>query len=891
MAIKRGTRLGPYEILSAIGAGGMGEVYRARDTRLDRSVAIKVLPAHLTDKPEVRERFEREARTIASLNHPHICALYDTGHQDGTDFLVMEYLEGETLASRLLKGPLPLDQVLRYAIEIADALDKAHRKGITHRDIKPSNIMLTRNGAKLLDFGLAKLQQDAAPAGTPMSQLPTLSHNPTAEGMILGTLQYMAPEQVEGKVDEIDRRTDIFAFGAVVYEMLTGQKAFEGKTSASVMSKILQVDPPPMSSLEPMTPPALERVVRKCVAKEPERRWQTAIDLYDELRWIAEGGSPTKSSAALTDRPSVSVGKRAAVLGLGALVLVVVTGLGVWNLRPVPPAQPISRFTITFPPGVRLAELDRPALALSPDGSQLAYIGVRSGAQQIYLRAMNGFESEAVPGTEGAGQPFFSSDGQWLGFFADGKLKKVSVNGGPALVLGEAHAPRGAAWGSLGAIVFARANAGVLEQVSEAGGDAQSLTRFEAGDTFHRWPEFLPSGNVVLFTAGAVKGQQIAVYSIATGKRRNLVQGPSMVRYANSGYLVYAQERTATLMAAPFDPQRLEVTGGAVPVIENVLQAVTNGVAQFSISANGLLAYVPGGLQESESRLVWVTRNGMEQPLAAPVRAYSGPRLSPDGTRVAVSAGGHIWLYDLARETLTRLTFDGWNQNPVWTPDGKRIAFLSAREGPNNIFWQLADGSGGLERLTISDPSQFPRSWSPDGQLLAFHENSPTTGFDLWVLPVDDPAREARPFLRTQFNEGAPAFSPDGHWLAYVSNESGRDEIYVQPYPGPGGKWQISVQGGTEPVWNRNGRELFYLSGGKMMAVQITIQPAFAAGNPRILFEKQYAETRSRSYDVSPDGQRFLMLQPVGAQEQDSTQINIVQNWFEELEQRVPTGN
>jgi eukaryotic-like serine/threonine-protein kinase len=896
MAIQPGRRLGPYEILSAIGAGGMGEVYKARDTRLDRIVAIKVLPTHLADRSELRERFEREAKTIASLNHPHICVLHDIGQQDGIDFLVMEYLEGETLAQRLQKGALPLDQVLQFAIEIADALDKAHRKGITHRDLKPGNVMLTKSGTKLLDFGLAKLKQEATPA-IPDSQLPTMKSAITGEGTILGTLQYMAPEQVEAK--EVDARTDIFAFGAVVYEIATGRKAFEGKTSASVMAKILEAEPPSMASLQPMMPPQLDRVVKKCLAKEPEKRWQAASDVCDELKWIAEGGSQVSSLSNAQARGIRPRWKEALLWGGASALLAAIVGLAVWNLKPSPspPAQPVSRTVITLPPGQRLAGSEQPVVALSPDGSRLAYVAIQGGSQQIYLRAMGSLEARPVSGTEGAVAPFFSPDGQWLGFFAGGKLKKISVSGGAALTLGDAATPRGAGWGSPGIIAFAPTIQSALQQVSDAKGAPQPLSHLGKGENSNRWPEFLPGGKAVLFTAGtAVPGifinAQVAVQSIGTGERRNLIQGGTVPRYAPSGHLVYAQG--GSLMAVPFDPQRLTATGAAVPVVEGVLQSTVTGAAQYSFSSTGSLVYVSGGVQAGQSRLVWVNRNGTEQSLVAPAHTYQLPRLSPDGRRVAVGIveqESHVWLYDLSRDTLTRFTFEGnTNFAPNWTPDGKRIAFVSNKEGPENVFWQLADGSGGLERLTTSEYTQNPHSWSPDGQLLAFFEVNPITGTDIWVLRISD--RKTQPFFRTSFNETAPRFSPDGRWLAYVSEESGRYEIYVQPYPGPGGKWQISTEGGAEPAWNPNGRELFYRSGNKMMAADVATQPSFAAGKPRVLFEGQYMPSQGTSpnYDVSPDGQRFLMLKPVEQAQAAPTQINVVLNWFEELKQKVPTG-
>jgi len=870
----------------------MGEVYKARDTRLDRTVAIKVLPTHLADRAELRERFEREAKTIASLNHPHICTLYDTGHQDEIDFLVMEYIEGETLAQRLQKGALPIQQVLQYAIEIADALDKAHRKGITHRDLKPGNIMLTKSGTKLLDFGLAKLAQEAAPA-TSASQLPTMQNAITGEGTILGTLQYMAPEQVEAK--EVDARTDIFAFGAVVYEMATGKRAFQGKTSASVMAAILKDEPPAMSSLQPMTPPALDRVVKKCLLKEPDQRWQTATDLCGELKWIAEGGSQVLSTQKVP-LEGIKGSWRVLILSFGIFLLgAAISGIAIWNLKPLPP-RPVSRLTITLPAGQRLAGLNAGSVvALSPDGTHLAYVASQSGTQQLYLRAMDSLEVKLIPGTEGAMEPFFSSDGQWVGFFAGGKLKKVSVSGGSAVTLGEAATPVGASWGSQGMIAFSPTAIGVLQQVPDAGGAPQPLTAIEKGEIVHRWPEFLPGGKAVVFAAGTnalnFTGAQVAVQSVGTRERRNLIQGGTNPRYASSGHLVYAQG--GSLMAVPFDPQRLETTGAAVPVVEGVLQN-TFGAAQYSVSATGSLVYVSGAIQLAQLRLVWVNRNGTEQPLAAPAHAYVGPRFSPDGRQVAVTITEQetqVWLYDLSRETLTRLTFEGTANNaPLWTPDGKRIAFNSNNEGAGNIFWQLADGSGGLESLTTNGSLKAAGSWSPDGQLLAYHEVNPTTQRDIWVLRISD--HKAQPFLRTRFDEAEPRFSPDGRWLAYISDESGRYEIYVQPYPGPGGKWQISTEGGTEPVWNPNGRELFYRSGDKMMAVDIATQHGFSAGTPRMVFEGQYekAPFPISNYDVSPDGQRFLMLKPVDQAQAAPTQINVVLNWFEELKQKVPAG-
>jgi Tol biopolymer transport system component/predicted Ser/Thr protein kinase len=892
MALNFGTRLGPYEILAPLGAGGMGEVYRARDTRLERTVAVKILPLHLSSDATLRQRFDQEAKAISSLNHAHICALYDVGHQDGTDFLVMEYLEGETLAKLLEKGPLPLAQVLKYGVEIADALDKAHRQCIVHRDLKPGNIMITKSGAKLLDFGLAKASVPLA-TGATLSAAVTRITPVTQQGTIVGTFQYMSPEQIEGK--ELDGRSDIFSLGAVLYEMLAGQRAFPGKIQLSVASAILEKDPEPISALQPLTPPALDRAIRHCLAKDPEDRWQTARDLLHELKWIAEGGSQAALAPPGAAKSSGARWRGAVLWGAVSLILAAVTGLAIWNVKPLPP-QPVSRTVITLPPGQRLAGLDQPAVALSPDGTHLVYVAVQGGARQLYLRAIDSLEARPVPGTEGASEPFFSPDGQWLGFFAGQKLKKVSVSGGAALTLGDAFQPRGASLGSKGTIAYSPSLASTLQQVPDAGGAPQALTHLAKGENSHRWPEFLPGGKAVLFSAAMTSSTwvnpRIAVHTVSTGERRNLVQLGTQPRYARSGHLLYAQG--GTLMAAPFDPQRLELTGTAVPVVEGVLQSTITGAAQYSLSAMGSLVYVPGSIQANQSKLVWVARNGAEQPIAAPARAWRIPRLSPDGRRVVVAIddeGAQTWLFDLSRETLTRLTFGGTvNQAPVWAPDGKRVAFQSNKEGPLNVFSQFADGSGGLERLTTSESTPAANSWSSDGQLLAYVEPTPTTGWDIWVLRLSD--HKARPFLQSAFDESAPRFSPDGHWLAYVSDESGHWEIYVQPYPGPGGKWQISADGGTEPMWNPNGRELFYRSDRKMMSVEIATQSGFAAGKPRVLFEGDYLPTPLQfpNYYVSPNGQRFLMLKPGEQEAIGPREINVVLNWFEELKRRVPAG-
>jgi eukaryotic-like serine/threonine-protein kinase len=896
MALASGTRLGSYEIVAQIGAGGMGEVYRAHDTKLGRDVAIKVLPANFVNDPERLSRFQREARMLAALNHPNIATIYGLEQFDGVSCLVMELVPGETLAERVKAGPLPIEEALKIAAQIAEALEAAHEKNIIHRDLKPANVKVTPEGkVKVLDFGLAKAFEGDA-ANEDMGNSPTLSAAATMQGVILGTAAYMSPEQARGKA--VDKRTDIWAFGCVLYELLTRKQAFHAETTTEILAAVLKEEPN-WQALPETTPLSIRALLRRCLQKEMNKRARDAGDARIEIEEALVAPVTADLTTAATTKGSHVLGRRALILSLSTLLLgATIASLAVWNLKPSSSPQPVSRVVITLPPGQLLAGLDNgPAVTLSPDGTHLAYVARQGGTQQIYLRAMDSSEAKPIPGTEGGVIPFFSPDGQWLGFFTGNKLMKVSVSGGAALTLSDASFPHGASWGNQGMIAFAPTTVSGLLQVPDAGGTPLPLTRLAKGDVAHRWPEFLPGGKAVLFAAGSTAinftNAGVAVQSIGTGERRNLLQGGMSPRYAPSGHLVYAQG--GNLMAVPFDPQQLAVTGTAVSVGEGVLQSPVSGAAQYSFSATGSLAYVSGGVQSGQSKLVWVSRNGAEQPVAAPTHTYLAPHLSPDGRRVAVAVTeqeSQTWLYDLSRETLTRFTFEG-NYNPVsvWTPDGKRIAFESNKEGPPNIFWQLADGSGGSERLTTSEYVTAPMSWSPDGQLLAFIEVNPTTGFDIWVLRISD--RKAQPFLRTPFNETSARFSPDGRWLAYISDESGSYEIYVQPYPGPGGKWQISTEGGKEPVWNPNGRELFYRSGDKMMAVDITTQPGFAAGKPRMLFEGRYepAPVPIANYDVSPDGQRFLMLKPTEQAQASPTQINIVLNWFEELKRRVPAGS
>jgi Tol biopolymer transport system component len=905
MTIAAGTRLGSYEVVAQIGAGGMGEVYRAHDTKLGRDVAIKVLPPNFVNDPERLSRFQREARMLAALNHANIATIYGLEQSGGVTCLVMELVPGETLAERVKAGPLPIEDALKIAVQIAEALEAAHEKSIIHRDLKPANVKVTPEGkVKVLDFGLAKAFEGDS-ASENMGNSPTLSAAATMQGVILGTAAYMSPEQARGNA--VDKRTDIWAFGCVLYELLTRKQAFHGESTTEILAAVLREEPD-WQALPVSTPSKVRDLLRRCLQKEKNKRARDAGDARILIEEAQAAPASSEQATTAAEKCIRALGRQGLILSACALLLIAaITGIVVWNLKPAPaPApQPVTRTTINLPPGQQLAGLENgPAVALSPDGTHLAYVATQSGIQQLYLRAMDSLEAKPIPGTEGGVNPFFSSDSQWVGFFAGGKLKKVPVSGGEVVTLIDAPISRGASWGSQGMIAFAPSAVSALMQVPEAGGAPQPLTRLGKGEPAHRWPEFLPGGKALLFAAGTSGvnfiNAQVAVQSVGTVEKRNLLQAGTQPMYAPSGHLVFVQR--GTLMAVPFDLQRLTSMAAAGPVVEGVLYSPISGAAQYSLSDTGSLAYVSGRVQSDQRKLVWVSRNGTEQPLAAPAHAYVFPRLSPDGQRVAVAIQGQetqIWLYDLPRETLARLTFEGnQNYNPVWTPDGKRIAFESNKEGPLNIFWQLADGSGGLERMTTSEYIHAPMSWTPDGQLLAFIEVTPTTGIDIWILPMNNPSagsgqvRKAQPFLRTEANESVPRFSHDGRWLAYMSDESGRNEIYVQPYPGPGGKWQISTEGGMEPMWNPNGRELFYRSGDKMMAVDIGTQPAFSPGTPRMLFEGRYemAPIPITNYDVSPDGQRFLMIKPTEQAQAAPTQINVVLNWFEELKQKVPTG-
>jgi Tol biopolymer transport system component/predicted Ser/Thr protein kinase len=879
MTLAAGTKLGPYEILSPLGAGGMGEVYRARDTRLERTVAVKVLPSHMSSSPEVRQRFEREAKTISQLSHPHICALYDVGNQDGTEFLVMELLEGETLSERLAKGALPLEQTLRYGIEIADALDKAHRQGIVHRDLKPGNVMLTKAGVKLLDFGLAKAMAPAASAGS-LTALPT-QQGLTQEGTILGTFQYMAPEQLEGR--EADARTDIFAFGCVLYEMATARKAFAGSSQASLISAIMQNDPPPISSVAPMTPPTFDRVVRTCLAKDPEDRWQSAHDVAGQLKWIGEGsqaGVPAQVASRRKSRERIAWGL-VAVLSL--LTAASVAGY----LARAPKAAPVLRSSIQTPEKQFVS-----FLALSPDGERLVFAANAVGAQpSLWVRRLDGAQAEPIAGTEEATFPFWSPDGQFLAFFADGKLKKVDLSGGPVVTLCEAERGVGGSWGRDGTIVFAPTPSSPLLRVPSAGGKPAPVTKFEQKrhETTHRYPHFLPDGRHFLYAAANLAGagddpaNAIRLGSLDGGDDRVVVAGLANPFYA-SGEVLYARE--GTLFALPFDAKRLVARGEALPVAQKVsgFGGFLN-YTPFAISDTGLLLFQPD--IDTPSRLLWFDRGGKELGSVGEPDLYGSLRLSPDGKRLALGifdprrARPEVWVVDLSSGARTKLVSgDSANFNPIWSPDGDRVAFASDRKGKgvHSDIWVKSINGGTEEPLLESADARIPEDWSRDGRFLCFNV-IPVSGRrnqQIWFADLAS-GRKSTAFQTSALSQLDSRISPDGRWLSFDSDESGRTEVYVVPFPSGAGKWQVSATGGSLPRWRGDGRELYFLSvDNRLMAASANVEKTFHAGSPSPLFAI-HPNLGSTVFDVASDGQRFLVNSLPA--DLSSPPLTLIANW------------
>jgi len=867
MTLASGTRLGPYEIAEAAGAGGMGDVYRAHDTRLDRDVAVKTIKGAFT------ERFEREARAISALNHPNICTLYDVGQHNGSGYLVMEYIEGKPIA-----GPLPVEQAIAYGIQICEALHAAHRKGIVHRDLKPANILLTKQSVKLLDFGLAKLSVNgnsgvlsgtAAQAGE-QATVAAL----TGAHTVVGTPQYMAPEQIEGR--EVDARTDIFAFGCVLYELLTGQRAFEGKTSSSVMAAILATKPKPIDELVPLTPPALERIVSRCLAKDPEDRWQSARDVAAELQWVSQGGSKVGLPAVVTGRRRAREGVAWAACGLIALVAL---AFGVaWARRaPEPPA--LVRFPLLMPSGFSNPS---PPVA-SPDGRKIAFAADGDGKRLIWIRQLDSIDARPLPGTDGVLRPFWSPDSRFLAFFAAGKLKKVDVAGGPPQTICEAPNGADGSWSPEGVILFDGRGNDPIWRVSAAGGIAKTEVAVDqkAGVFGVGWPEFLPGGRRFLYMkiAENPQDQMLTVGTLDSKDTKPLFKATSRVLYAEPGFLLFVRE--GTLVAQKFDLDSLSLEGEAIPLGEG-LGVDDVGLASFSVSRNGLLAFRAGQLQGR--RLVWIDRAGKETPAIEAIGEYRDTSLAPDGKRLVYSAannggGMDLWIRDMVRGVSSRFTFDAPDEVvPQWSPDARRIAFTSRAKGPGDLWAKDASGTREAEPLLVSPDEKYVSDWSRDGRFILYTSRAGDEyGWDIFALPMDGD-KKPMPLVRTKFNELHATFSPDGKYIAYHSNESGRPEIYVQEFPEARNKWQVSTEGGTTAFWRADGRELFYRNAERQMAVPVDVGSTFTVGTPQALFETRFAAITARAlYRPTPDGQRFLVLAPLAREAEQPA--SVVLNW------------
>jgi Tol biopolymer transport system component len=875
MTLTTGTRLGPYEILSPLGAGGMGEVYKARDTRLDRTVAIKILPPRFSEDADMKQRFEREAKAISALAHVNICALYDVGMHEGTEYLVMEHLEGQTLAERLSNGPLPPDQLLKVSIEIAAALDAAHHAGIIHRDLKPGNVMLTKSGVKLLDFGLAKTAVPAVKSSSATSLPTEMPRAITEQGTILGTFQYMAPEQLEGR--EADARSDIFSFGAVLYEMATGRKAFEGKSHAALISAILKDEPAPISTVAPMTPPALDRVVKTCLAKDPEDRFQTAHDIKLQLQWIAEGGSQVGLPAPVAQRRK---SRERLAWGLAAAASVAAAILGVGFVRRAPVRPRLVRFEIANPEGITAIDAPR----ISPDGRHLAFNATdSSGKSRIWVRALNALAAQPLAGTEGTTRPFWSPDSRFLGFFAEGKLKKIEVSGGPAQKICDAPSGADGSWSSEGVILFDGTPNDPIYRVSAAGGTPVVAVKTEASrkETTVAWPEFLPDGRHFLYMATGQKAEDNAYRtgSLDSTESKALAPAQTLVTYAPPWYLLFVRDKT--LVAQPFDAKALKTTGEPIPLAEHI-GTDSVGLARFSVSRDGTLVYRTG---ESGDKFVWVDRSGREGETVGDPGDYHNPAFSPGGDRLAFdladprSGKRDIWVRDLKRGVSSRFTFGaGGALCPLWSPDGRRMIFTVG----NDLFEKAVEGQGEEKLLFKSDERKVACDWTRDGRFIAFSSQGKETSVDIWVLPTFGD-RKPIPFLKTPFLEARPVFSPDGRFLAYQSNESGRAEVYVQSFPGPGGKWQISTTGGNEPQWRADGRELYYLAPDqKLMVVDIQTGSGMTAGAPHALFPGRFDMSTARNHFLpTTDGRHFLTVAPLGREAMTPT--TVVLNWYAEL--------
>jgi serine/threonine-protein kinase len=888
VSVESGSLLVHYRLIEKIGEGGMGVVWRALDTTLDREVAIKILPEAFAEQTDRLARFEREAKLLASLNHPNVATIHGLHEHEGLRFLAMELVPGEDLASRLSRGPVVLEEALAFAGQIADALEAAHASGVVHRDLKPSNIRITPDGkVRVLDFGLAKAgEAPRTQAETDPSLSPTVTSVGSVAGVILGTAAYMSPEQARGA--PVDRRADTWAFGCVLYEMLAGRGAFKGETTSDTLAAVLRADPD-WNALPARTPPSIRRLLRRCLEKRPERRLHSAADARLEIDDAAS--EPIEPVSGETGK---AVGRRTWVPWLVALACAIVAAvaLGVVWKRSATTSREQLHVAVTLPQQLELHAAFAGGLiaALSPDGSRLAFVAREEDTIRLYLRSLDSPEIVAVPETESAWAPFFSPDGQWLAFFAKGKLKKVSVQGGTPVELCDAPSARGASWAPDGTIVISPIFTTGLARIPDAGGELEVLTVPDRtrNERTHRWPDVLPGGNAAIFTIGTLdrpgyyEDATIAVVDFASGRTRTLIEGGSIARYSPTGHLIYSRE--GSLLAVPFDADRLEVTGPPAPLLEGVARETTSGAVHFAVSRDGTLMYVPAGAPSPESTMVWVDREGRAETIMRTPAQYLAPRLSPDGTKLAVGVGpglgdGDIWIHDLQHGKSTRLTFESDYVAPIWTPDGKRVVFGVTRGGSEGVAWKAADGSD-AEQMILRHSAEFvaePASWVPGTDTIIYSTVGGSGGYQIMATTLGEP--EPRSLVDGPGWDGGVSTSPDGRWMAYASDESGQFEVYVRPYPGPGGKWQLSTEGGKGPIWSRDGREIFYTDGYKMMVVPVETEPTFSPGTPRKLFEYGFirAVGPTPDYDVAPDGKRFLMFHR-SHDDPPRREINVVTN-------------
>ena len=887
MSLATGTKLGRYEIRSKLGEGGMGEVYRARDTELGRDVAVKVLPSSFSADTERLQRFQQEACAAGALNHPNILSIYDAGKHDGSPYVISELLEGETLRKQISGTALGQRRAIDYALQIANGLAAAHEKGIVHRDLKPDNIFITNDGrAKILDFGLAKLTQldgNQSQTGVPTRRVDT------DPGVVMGTVGYMSPEQLKGRA--VDQRSDIFSFGAILYEMLSGRRAFHGESAAETMSAILKEDPTELSDTNRSISPAVERLVNHCLQKNPEARFHSASDLAFALEALS-GSTPISTQTTTMAMPESKRWTRR------ELMLVVVAAIAVVSAIALAIAFTLSRFRRTTPEtrAVRLyvnppEKMGIGSFAISPDGQRVTFVAMDStGKSLLWIRPLDYVNAQPLSGTEEAAYPFWSPDSRFIGFFAGGKLKRIDASGGPVRALCSASVPRGGTWNRDGVIVFEPTPNDPLYRVSAEGGEAIPLTKLDPSrqEASHRWPYFMPDGRHLLYSVlGGPQGQGIYVTSLdGTESRRLLDVRDSVVAYAPPGYLLF--RRDTSLMAQPFDAEKLQLYGEPVPVAEQVGFEVTTFQTYFSVSQTGVLLYSSGS--SGKTQLTWLDRTGKEIGTIGQPSNYIRPLISPDRRRVVVdgpdSQGNRdVWIFDLATNNLTRFTFNPATELfPIWSPDGSRIVFASDQEGPRNLYQKDATGAGKEEILLKSDSNKIPMDWSPDGRFILYTVNDPKTKIDLWVLPLFGDQKPV-PFLQTDANERLGRFSPNGRWIAYASDQSGVNEIYVQTFPASGGQWQISTNGGYVMAWRGDGKELFYISSDrKMMSVEVNGEGAsFERGTPRFLFDVHIPSfnTPQAQFAVMPDGQKFLIAKPVG--EDTSAPITVVLNWTSDL--------